>query len=211
MSKINTLKGLSIGQPFWYDGVKYLTESFPDMKTVVGKNPEPRAGRPSSVKVLFTDIKRSGPMDEADRMHLLNMVISTLAEHTVTIDDFKELTDDYIKVLRFRPDILVKCAAEVTGITEEQVKARNRKDEVVLARDMCFYYLWMKGSTTIAIGKWFSMSPYTVMHGRDNMIGWIDGGDKDIANQYDQFLERVKQELQIERKRYADEFMAAMS
>lgn len=194
-SEIKSVKGLAIGDPFWHEGVKFIAKKFPSRSTICGTNPKPKSGEPSDIKVSFSEIKRMEPLTAEEVTRICSLLIDELHKPGATIEDFLTFAKDYANLLRFRPDLVTEAAAEVYGLSPEEVKSGSRKKECVFARYMCFYYLSIKEAKLAAIGRYYSKDHASVHTGSKRLMGFIDTGNKQLARDYEKFLENVKEKL----------------
>ena len=194
-SEIKSIKKLKIGDPFWHEGIKYIVKKFPSRTMVCGENPEPKSGVPSEIKVAFKEIKRKEPLSDEEVTRIWNLMLAELQKPGATIDDFMNFAKDYVDLMRHRPELVTEAAAEVYGVTVEEVRSGTRKRECVLARYMCFYYLGIKEAKLAAIGRFYSKDHASVLTGGRRLMGFIDTGNKQLARDYEKFCELVKEKF----------------
>jgi len=94
---------------------------------------------------------------------------------------------------------------KVTGVTEEEIKSKSRKAEIVLARKILCYYLRRKKEMTLQA---IALEIYGVKKRHDvvvsnfnSIVDLFDSGDSSVIKLYDEFSRLMNQEVVHRTKR----------
>lgn len=91
-------------------------------------------------------------------------------------------------IVRIKPisqDFIVEVVCTVCLTSMEVLKKRNRKRELVIARQFIYFFLRNRTSLTLkSIGELFSQDHTTVIHSLDTIGNLIDARDPSIMEMY---------------------------
>lgn len=186
---IKSVKGLKVGQDFFYEGVKYIVRSFPDRISVIGKCTKILADYPLIIRVEICDIKRQPPMTIEERHLFGDMMNQLLKDPKITYYDLGRAYKSYFNIERYDPAKIIRVMAKVSGITIAEIKGTKRFHTYSFPRHLCFYHLWKMGAVLQDIGNQFSKKDHaTVLYGRNKIAFWLKKNDKKTTELYEKFL-----------------------
>lgn len=86
---------------------------------------------------------------------------------------------------------VLNIVSEVCKISPEQIKARSRKEGVVLARHLIIYICrkW-HGRTTLELAKYFAFDHSTIVQNTKAISNWLET-DESVKEKYHQIIEKL--------------------
>ena len=67
---------------------------------------------------------------------------------------------------------LTTIIADAYGVKEGDVKGRNRRQPVAIARQVIYYYAYLLGDTYESIAEKFGRTHGAIFHGVEKITGW---------------------------------------
>ena len=67
---------------------------------------------------------------------------------------------------------LTTIVADAYGVKESDIKGRNRRQPVAIARQVIYYYAYLLGDTYESIAEKFGRTHGAIFHGVEKITGW---------------------------------------
>ncbi len=191
MGKIKKAGGLSIGDFFWHEGIRFKVDSFPTRTSVTGSNYNTKSGEAASCKISIAEIKTAPPLSEKERASFNEFIDQLMKDPYLTTGDIKQKIKYWCRFLWMDPKRVVKIMSKVTGLSVHEIMNSSKRD-IAEIRFCCTYYFWIKGATQQDIADFFGKgNRCTIVHSIRQFSDRMSIGDKKLTKIYNAFIEEL--------------------